>query len=227
MAAALQNAQFWEASVPAGLGPTSAQNGGSGTQVARHQVTERDGRDGSASLLSSQAMPSFRLGEAAGQFTDVTGADQLADGRVTGRRHGPVIAGGAAAPDPPLPARSACRLCVAGRWRVRRSRAARNSRFWCLSFADLLCPGRIACGALAGWQIRALGRDRPCRWPCRAVGGRASGVDVAAGPRSASQPGQGNRPGSRRPQRQPDGADGASEARPASEPFRLMEPQQV
>jgi hypothetical protein len=25
MAAALQNAQFWEASVPAGLGPTSAQ----------------------------------------------------------------------------------------------------------------------------------------------------------------------------------------------------------
>jgi hypothetical protein len=78
--------------------------GGSGTQVARHQVTERDGRDGSASLLSSQAMPSFRLGEAAGQFTDVTGADQLADGRVTGRRHGPVIAGGVAAPDPPLPA---------------------------------------------------------------------------------------------------------------------------
>jgi len=83
------------------------QIGGSGTQVARHQVTERDGRDGSASLLSSQAMPSFRLGEAAGQFTDVTGADQLADGRVTGRRHGPIIAGGAAAPDPPLPARSA------------------------------------------------------------------------------------------------------------------------
>src|SRR6185437_13993444 len=27
--------------------------------------------------------------------------------RVTGRRHGPIIAGGAAAPDPPLPARSA------------------------------------------------------------------------------------------------------------------------
>ena len=29
MAARLQNVQFWEASVPAGLGPTSAQNGGS------------------------------------------------------------------------------------------------------------------------------------------------------------------------------------------------------
>jgi hypothetical protein len=28
MAAALQNAQFWETSVPPGLGPTSAQNGG-------------------------------------------------------------------------------------------------------------------------------------------------------------------------------------------------------
>jgi catechol 2,3-dioxygenase-like lactoylglutathione lyase family enzyme len=56
-------------------GPLSEQNGGSGTQVARHQVTRRDGRDGSASLLSSQAMPSFRLGEAAGQLTDVTGAD--------------------------------------------------------------------------------------------------------------------------------------------------------
>jgi hypothetical protein len=27
MAAALQNAQFWEASAPAGLGPTSAQAG--------------------------------------------------------------------------------------------------------------------------------------------------------------------------------------------------------
>ena len=53
----------------------TAQNGGSGTQVARHQVAGRDGRDGSASLLSSQAMPSFRFGEAAGQFTDVTGAD--------------------------------------------------------------------------------------------------------------------------------------------------------
>jgi hypothetical protein len=33
-----------------------------------------------------------------------------------------------------------CRPCVAGRWRVRRSRAARNSRFWCLSFAGLFLP---------------------------------------------------------------------------------------
>jgi hypothetical protein len=53
------------------------------------------------------------------------------------------------------------------------------------------CTGRVACGAPAGSRIRALGRERSCRWPCRAVGGRASGV--AAGPRSASQPGRGDR----------------------------------
>ena len=55
------------------------------------------------------------------------------------------------------------------------------------------CPGRVACGAPARSQIRALGRERSCRWPCRAAGGRAGGV--AAGPRSASQPGRGNRAG--------------------------------
>ena len=85
------------------------------------------------------------------------------------------------------PAGSALR----GRWRVRRSRAARNSRFWRLSFAGLLLP-RSRCLRCSGpSQIRALGRERSCRWPCRAVGGRAGGV--AAGPRSASQPGRGNR----------------------------------
>ncbi len=47
-------------------------------------------------------MSSLGLGEAAGEFTDVTGADQLARGRVTAGRHGPVIAGCAAAPHPPL-----------------------------------------------------------------------------------------------------------------------------
>src|SRR6266566_340279 len=35
MAARLQNVQFWEASVPAGLGPTSAQNDASLCQVVR------------------------------------------------------------------------------------------------------------------------------------------------------------------------------------------------
>ena len=47
-------------------------------------------------------MLSLCLGEAAGETTDITGADQLAHGRVTGRRQCPVIAGCAAAPDPPL-----------------------------------------------------------------------------------------------------------------------------
>src|SRR5258705_1299635 len=47
-------------------------------------------------------MPSLGLAEAAGELTDVTGADQLARGRVTAGRHGPVIAGCAAAPHPPL-----------------------------------------------------------------------------------------------------------------------------
>jgi len=47
-------------------------------------------------------MPSLRLGEAAGEFTDVTGADQLTHMRVPGRRQGPVIACCAATPDPPL-----------------------------------------------------------------------------------------------------------------------------
>jgi hypothetical protein len=45
------------------------------------------------------------------------------------------------------------------------------------------------------------------------------------GQRASSVGGAG--PGSRRPQRQPDGAHRASEASPASEPFRLVEPQQV
>ena len=47
-------------------------------------------------------MPSLRPGEAAGEFTDVTGTDQLAYVRVAWRRQCPVIAGCAAVPDPPL-----------------------------------------------------------------------------------------------------------------------------
>jgi hypothetical protein len=47
-------------------------------------------------------MPSLGAGEAAGEVTDVAGVDQPARGGVTAWRHGPVIAGCAAAPDPPL-----------------------------------------------------------------------------------------------------------------------------
>ena len=108
-----------------------------------------------------------------------------------------------------------CRLCVAGRWRVRRSRAARNSRFWCLSFAGLLLP-RSRClrcsGPLADScprQGETLSLAVSCCWRQSQRAGRA-----AAEPRSPSQPGRETRPGSRRPQRQPDSAHGASEASP-------------
>ena len=89
-------------------------------------------------------------------------------------------------------------------------------------------PAQVALPAVLrpGSQIRALGRERSCRWPCRAVGGRASGV--AAGPRSASQPGRGDRARAVAGlSGQPDSAHGASEASPAGEPFRLAEPQLV
>ncbi len=60
-------------------------------------------------------MSSLGLGEAAGEFTDVTGADQLARGRVTAGRHGPVIAGCAAAPHPRL-GRPSWRAAAGGGW---------------------------------------------------------------------------------------------------------------
>jgi hypothetical protein len=47
------------------------------------------------------------------------------------------------------------------------------------------------------------------------------------GPGQRASPAGGTGPGSRRPQRQPDSAHGASEASPASGPFRLVEPQLV
>jgi hypothetical protein len=60
-----------------------APNGGSGASSARKAVTQRDGSVQAASLLvtrNSWAVPFLRLVEAVGQFTDVTGADQLAHG---------------------------------------------------------------------------------------------------------------------------------------------------
>jgi hypothetical protein len=51
--------------------------------------------------LGSRAMPFLRLGHAAGEITDVHGVDQLARGGVIAWRHCPVVAGCAAAPDPP------------------------------------------------------------------------------------------------------------------------------
>src|SRR6516164_5417978 len=69
-------------------------------------MTGRDARRRACTVLyaalSSPAVPSLRLGEAAGEFTEVTGADQLAGGRLAARRQCPVLACGAAAPDPPV-----------------------------------------------------------------------------------------------------------------------------
>ena len=90
-----------------------------------------------------------------------------------------------------------------------------------------LCTGRIACDAPAGSRfVPSAGRDL--------VAGRVvpleaepTGWTWQQGPGQRARSAGGTGLGSRRPQRQPDGAHGASEARPASEPLRLVEPQQV
>jgi len=46
-------------------------------------------------------MPPLRLGEEAGEFTDVASADQVVHGGVITWRQRPVVAGRGATPDPP------------------------------------------------------------------------------------------------------------------------------
>ena len=85
-----------------------------------------------------------------------------------------------------------------GRWRVRRSRAARNSRFWCLSFAGLLlhrsrclrCSGRLADSCPRQGEILSLAVA--CCWRLSQRGGSRAPVSEPAWP---GEPG----PGSRRP----------------------------
>jgi hypothetical protein len=55
-----------------------------------------------AAAPGSPVTPSVRLGEAAGELVEVTGADQLVHGGVIAWRQRPVVAGCVAAPDPPL-----------------------------------------------------------------------------------------------------------------------------
>jgi hypothetical protein len=73
-----------------------------GEQAPRNPA-RRPGWIGSSApaMLSLRAMLSLGPGEAAGQLTNVVNADQSAHGRVVWRRHCPVIAGCAAAPEPP------------------------------------------------------------------------------------------------------------------------------
>ena len=117
-------------------------------------------------------------------------------------------------------------FALRGRWRVRRSRAARNSRFWCLSFAGLLlhrsrclrCSGPLADSCPRQGEILSLAVSCCCRQSQR--GGSRAPVSEPAWPGEPARAVAGL-------SGQPDSAHGASEASPAGEPFRLVEPQLV
>ena len=94
-----------------------------------------------------------------------------------------------------------------GRWRVRRSRAARNSRFWCLSFAGLLLP-RSHClrrsGPLADScprQGEILSLAVSCWWRPSQRGGSRAPVSEPAWPGEPGpgSPGLGGQPDSAPP----------------------------
>jgi hypothetical protein len=148
---------------------------------------------------------------------------------VTGRRHGPVIAGGVAAPDPPLPARSAGSPTVRCGPMASSPQPGGAEQPVLVPLLRWSSPAQVALPAAlrpAGRFVPSAGTD--------VVAGRVvlleaepAGWAWQQGPGQRASPAGGTGPGSRRPQRQPDSADGASEASPASEPFRLMEPQQV
>ena len=82
-----------------------------------------------------------------------------------------------------------------GRWRVRRSRAARNSRFWCLSFAGLLlhksrclrCSGPLADSCPRQGEILSLAVS--CCWRQSQRGGSRAPVSEPAWP-GGTGPGQ-------------------------------------
>lgn len=79
-------------------------DGGPGTQVVLPRAANREGPligSPASAARRLRAMPFVRAGEAASEFTNVASVDQLARGGVTAWRHGPVIAGCAAAPYPP------------------------------------------------------------------------------------------------------------------------------
>ncbi len=118
-----------------------------------------------------------------------------------------------------------CRLCVAGRWRVRRSRAARNSRFWCLSFAGPLLP-RSHCLRCSGRRADSCPRQEEtlplavsCCWRQSRRAGRGSGAPVSEPARSGEPgPAVAGLSGSRAARAVP------ARPAPASEPFTLVEP---
>jgi hypothetical protein len=125
---------------------------------------------------SSQAMPSIRPGEAAGEFTDVRGADQVAHGRVTRRRQCPIIAGCAAAPDPPLrvvapePLELGILVVPAEGRRSRRAKAGhgtagsgRMSTGWPPGHGSYLPRGGLCGVGQPGARVRRRRADRPAQ----------------------------------------------------------------
>ena len=88
-------------------------------------------------------------------------------------------------------------------------------------------PAQVALPAVlrpARRFVPSAGRDLVAG---RVVLSEAEPAGWQQGPGQRASPAGGTGPGSRRPQRQPDRAHGASEAGPAGEPFRLVEPQLV
>ena len=166
---------------------------GQETPIAAPQCQHQRSGCLAAFAAGSWVIPSLRLGEAVGEFSEGRGADQIVRDGVTARRQCPVIAGGTAAPDPP-------------------SGVVAPEP---LKFAPLIVPavaGVHGAGTLTGGVMNCLlhsalcdpvgptparGRAAPARRPGHAAAPRAAGCGggsdlappAAAAPRAASRAG--------------------------------------
>ena len=119
-----------------------------------------------------------------------------------------------------------CRLCVAGSMASSSQPGGAEQPFWCLSFAGLLlprsrclrCSGRLADSCPRQGEVLSLAVS--CCWRQSQRGGSGAPVSEPAWPGDRARAVAGL-------SGQPDSAHGASEASPAGEPFRLVEPQLV
>ena len=176
-------------------GPVPARGGAGQTAVRRHCRSRGPGLRGGPGPRGKRPLPGKRR-TCRLCYTPPASA-VMARGDVAAGRRGRIAdmtthaAGLAAVSSLPLAgqrAAPACRLCVAGRWRVRRSRAARNSRFWCQSFAGLLLPRshRLRCsGRLADScprQEETLSLAVSCSWRPSQRGGSRAPVSEPARP---------------------------------------------
>jgi hypothetical protein len=127
-----------------------------------------------SAALRSWARPFLRAGEAASEFPEVVSIDQLARGGVTAWWRGPVIAGCAAAPDPPprVLAPEPLKLGIL----VIPASAGVHGVF--LQAAGGRPRGRARGWGRAGaWMVRAAVQllPSPCNLPGRLPGSRCSG----------------------------------------------------